>query len=120
MALVGIDVDEKVTYIPKCERGKENPTTFTIGILKNKDKMLMGGSAYTADDKGMKTAEMAWEMVKKCVKKIENFVDAKTKQMTTYTDITDDVLCQIGSDIIMELAAQISKFNNLDGGEEKK
>lgn len=120
MALVGINVDEKVKYVPDCEKDAENPTTFTIGILKNKDKMLMGGSAYTAVDKGYKTAEMAWEMVKKCVKQIDNLIDPKTNKLTTYTDITDEVLCMLGSDLIMEVANKIATFNKLDEVAEKK
>lgn len=119
MALVGINVDETIKYVPKCEEGAEKPTTFVIGVLKNKDKLLMGGSVYNAADKGMRTAEMAWEMVKKCVRRIENFIDPKTQECKTYTDINDDVLCMLGTEIILEVAEKIAQFNKFSTEEEK-
>ena len=118
MALKGIDVNETVEFIPKCERGQENPTTFLIGVLRNKDKMKLGGSVYMAADKGMKQAEMAWEMVKTCVKKIKNLIDPKTQKLTDYDEVTDEVLCMLGTDIVMEVAEKISEFNKLTEGEQ--
>lgn len=118
MALVGINTKETTRYVPKCEEGQENPTTFVLGILKNKDKLKLGGSLYSAEDKGLKQAEMAWEMMKLCVKRIENVIDPETKQLAAFDKITDDVLCMLSDEIILEVAGKIAEFNKLSAAEQ--
>lgn len=118
MALLGINTKETVKYVPKCEEGQENPTTFVIGILKNKDKLKLGGSLFNAEDKGLKQAEMAWEMMKLCVKRIDNVIDPETKKLTSYDKITDDVLCMLGDEIILEVAGKVAEFNKLGATEQ--
>lgn len=118
MALVGINVKETTKYIPKCEVGTENPTAFVIGILKNKDKLKLGGSLFNAEDKGLKQAEMAWEMIKLCVKRIENVIDPDSKQLVNYDKITDEVLCQFSDEIILEVAGKIAEYNKMGEAEQ--
>lgn len=121
MALLGVDVSETVKFVPEKEKGAENPTTFHIGILSTKDRLMMGGELKSVQDDDTKKALFAWELIKRGVKKIENVVDPKTKQLTTYDVITDDVLALFSREekVLVEVASKVIEFNNLTELEQK-
>jgi len=121
MALIGINVNETTKYIPEKERGVENPTTFHIGVLTNRDRLELGGMFEEVKDNKLKAAMFGWELIKKCVKKIENVIDPVSKEMRSYDKIDDAVLMMFSNDeeVLIEVAGKIQEFNNLSTTEAK-
>jgi len=114
--LTGIDKNEVFAFIPSREQGAENPTTFLIGVLTNRDKVrLMTGSA---DENGQidveRLSERAVDIVRASLRGVKNF-----NGQAEIKEITEDLVESIPFDVLMEVFSRTIELNFMSASAKK-
>lgn len=118
--ITGIDVNDTKPYVLKDDKG-DNPTTFYIGLLNKRDFFKLLHDVLDKDGNPDIKAihERSGDIVKKGVKRIENYALNSKVEAMNYQTIDDNIIESLPTPALVELATQIITINFLGGDDQK-
>lgn len=108
----GIDINDTIDFVSQFDKDKDNPTTFTIGIIDIKTKFRLIEKAEKDE-----SVNEQLEVIKAGLKGIKNL---KVKgELVNFSKIDDDVLNKIPMQVIHDIYRKIIEVNFLSENEKK-
>lgn len=118
--LTGIDREETFGFSVAGDQG-EKKTIFQIGNLSNREKIKLVGEILNADGTVdlKKIQDRAIDIFIKGVKRVENFIDPKTKAEVTVEKVDEAFVDSIPFVVVCEVASKVIEVNFVSEEERK-
>ena len=103
-----VNPKETVPFIPECEKGQENPTTFHVRAMTLRESVMLTDASRRETEGGLSIPfEAIYKVLVKCIERIENGIPG----MESVPDFLDCCSTPEGIGVVMEVFKFIQELS---------